>query len=340
MSTWPRGRRPHAHATWRHRAVVRRRGPRRLRAPRRAGGHVTTPRQLRRRPSESDVLAALSALYAAAASTTTLTAAEASAFRLHGGRSARRVEASAVRVAVARALVSRRVLVKDAIRHVRVGPAVYARGVPHEHAAALREALRAAEAALPDESTPATRRDLARRTVDEVALERGLAAAEVLTRNTVAAREARGEVVRRLRATMSNAEAAQALGFTRLTCYRLAKGGYHTTDDRRRPRPAPGRQRHKAPSTLGRHMLERSAEAVGLDVEAVLSRTDDLAVTARWGAWVAMREAGLSLHECGQRAGGRDHTTVIYAMSRVPGRLAAGDEALLASIEAARAVVA
>lgn len=286
------------------------------------------------------MIAVLPALYAAAASTTTLTAAEAASFHLHGGRSSRRVEASAVRVAVARALVSRRVLVKDAIRHVRVGPAVYARGVPPEHAAALREALRAAEASLPDESTPATRRDLARRTVDEVALERGLSAAEVLTRNTVAAREARGEVVRRLRATMSNEEAAQALGFTRLTCYRLAKGGYHTTDDRRRPRPSRGRRRPAAPATIGLRMLERAAEAAGIDVEAALSRTDDLAVAARWGAWVAMREAGMSLHECGQRAGGRDHTTVLYAMSRVPARLAAGDEALRASIDAARSVVA
>jgi hypothetical protein len=243
-------------------------------------------------------------------------------------------------VAVARALVSRRVLVKDAIRHARIGPAVYARGVPPEHAAALREALRVAETALPDESTPATRRDLARRTVDEVALKLGLAVSEVMTRNTVIAREARGEVIRRLRATMSNAEAAQALGFTRLTCYRLAKGGYHTTDDQRSPKPARGRRRPKAPATLGRSMLEQAAAAVGIDVEAALSATDDLAVAARWGAWVAMREAGMSLHDCGQRAGGRDHTTVIYAMSRVPGRLAAGDQALRASIEAARSVVA
>lgn len=286
------------------------------------------------------MLAALPDLYVAAASTTTLTAAEATAFQLHGGRSARRVEASAVRVAVARALVSRLVLVKDAIRHVRVGPAVYARGVPPEHAAALREALRAAEVALPDESTPTTRRELARRTVDEVALERGLTATDALTRNTIAARQARGEVVRRLRSTMSNAEAAQALGFTRLTCYRLAKGGYHTTDDRRCPRPARGRRRPRTPAAVGRSMLERSAEALGLDVEAALSGTNDLAVAARWGAWVAMREVGMSLHECGRRAGGRDHTTVIYAMSRVPARLAAGDEVLRASIDAARSYVA
>jgi len=286
------------------------------------------------------VLAALPGLYAAAASTTPLTAAECEAARLHGGRAARRAVASAVRVAVARALASRGVLVKDAIRHARVGVSTYARGVPPEYGAALREAMRAALAAMPDETTPAARRDLARRVVGEVAAERRVTATEVMTRNTVAAREARGEVVRRLRATMSNAEAAAALGFTRLTCYRLAKGGHHTADDRRRPRPHHGASRPEAPATLGRRMLERSAAAVGIDVDAALSSAGDLAVAARWGAWVAMREAGLSLKESGRQIGGRDHTTVIYAVANIPRRLAAGDAMLLASIEAARSVVA
>jgi hypothetical protein len=195
-------------------------------------------RQLKRRPPEEVVAAALPAIVRAAAGATHMTAEQALATQRLGrhGRHADRTVASSVRVAVARALVSRGVRVKEAIGHAGIGPAAYAAGVPPEYSAVLRAALAAATRAIPDDDSRQARRERADAAIAEVAARRGLSTTTLLERNTVAAREARAEVVRLLRdGGMSIPQVAAAIGYTRLTCYRLAKGGYHTTHDRRSP---------------------------------------------------------------------------------------------------------
>jgi hypothetical protein len=195
-------------------------------------------RQLKRRPPEEVVAAALPAIVRAAAGATHMTAEQALATQRLGrhGRHADRTVATAVRVAVARALVSRRVRVKEAIALAGIGTSAYSDGVPPELSAVLRAAIAAAERAIPDDDSRAARRARADAAIAEVSARRGVSPTALLERHTVAAREARAEVVRVLRdGGMSIPEVAAAIGFTRLTCYRLAKGGYHTTADRRSP---------------------------------------------------------------------------------------------------------
>lgn len=87
---------------------------------------------------------------------------------------------------------------------------------------------------------------------------------------------------------------------------------------------------------MGRRMLERAAAAVGVSLSVALESKSPLAVTARWGAWVAMTERGMSLKDAGRQLGGRDHSTVWWALKQVPARVSSGDAMLRASIEAAR----
>lgn len=89
---------------------------------------------------------------------------------------------------------------------------------------------------------------------------------------------------------------------------------------------------------LGKRMLESAAAVAGVSFQVALSSNSPLAVAARWGAWVAMRERGISASEAGRQLGGRDHSTVMNALDQTPKKLAAGDHVLKASIEAARAV--
>lgn len=89
---------------------------------------------------------------------------------------------------------------------------------------------------------------------------------------------------------------------------------------------------------LGKRMLEAAAAAAGISFQVALSSNSQLAVAARWGAWVALREHGVSAKESGRQLGGRDHSTVLNALDRAPAKLAAGDHVLKASIAAARAV--
>jgi hypothetical protein len=195
-------------------------------------------RQIKRRPSDEAVAAALPVILRAAAGATHMTAEQALATPRVGRswRSADRRTVSAILVAAARALVSRSVRVKDAIRHLGIGTTIYTRGVPPDLSHVERAAITAAARAIPADDSRAARRARADAAIAEVAARRGLSTTALLERNTVAARQARAEVVRLLRdGGMSIPQVAAAIGFTRLTCYRLARGGYHTASDRRSP---------------------------------------------------------------------------------------------------------
>lgn len=195
------------------------------------------PRQLKRRPAHEAIVAALPSIVAAAAGATPITIAEATdpMWRRGFGRHPHRTIVTAIRVSVALALVGRGVRVHEAIRYAEIGTAAYARGVPLGFASVTLAARRAAEKALPSEQSRADRLRRANEVIAEVAAARGLSASTLLERKTREAREARCEVVRRLRACMTNAEVAATLGLSRLTCYRLNKGGYHSEVDRRNP---------------------------------------------------------------------------------------------------------
>lgn len=201
------------------------------------------PRQLKRRPDDATIRAAMPKILEAA----TRAAAE--------GEYSCRLDwlHKRIRVAVAHALVSRGVRVKDACAHAVVGTTAYSRGVMVGGEDFFRAAMRAAEEWIPAVDTMARegRLALARRVVAEECAAAGLAG-EDFFRNTIAARMCRARVVARLRNDMSIPQIADALGLARWTCYRLTVDGWHTRLDRR---TAAGRVKGNArtgPSQAGR----------------------------------------------------------------------------------------
>lgn len=186
-------------------------------------------RTLAPRPSPECIARALPIILAAAAAAAGISVAD-----VPTGGMGRGVKHQ-VRVAVAAALIGRRVRVHDACEAAHVGKRAYMQEYNRD-LAIMAAARRAAEKTIPDVKPP--QRHARTFVADELrraAEAEGITLAEAATRNTRQAIRARRAAVAVLAEYMPVKDIAEALGVRPGTCWKMLSGKYHSQLDMRTP---------------------------------------------------------------------------------------------------------